>query len=148
MNTIDEALDFAIEQEQIAADFYAQTAEKARSAEMKSVLMEFSEEELRHKQILLNVKAGEHQLTPQQEVLDLKISDYLIDMEGAENLSYQDALIVAMKREQAAFELYDKMASEIPAGELKDVLKGLAVEESKHKLFFERQYDDHVLSQN
>lgn len=141
-----EALDFAIEQEQIAANFYRATSDKAQSAEMKRVLMEFSEEEMRHKQILLNVKAGEPGLTPEQEVLDLKISDYLVDMEGVENLSYQDALIIAMKREKAAFELYVKMASELPEGNLKEIIRGLAVEESKHKLYFETQYDDYVLT--
>jgi len=149
MNTVDEILNYAIDQEQIAADFYLATAEKAESAEMKRMLLEFADEELRHKQILLNVQNGERNLTPEQEVLDLKISDYLVEVDTTDSsITYQDALIIAMKREKAAFDLYDSMAKKLPAGNLKEVLEGLAIEESKHKLFFETQYDDYVMTHN
>jgi hypothetical protein len=97
---------------------------------------------------LLAVKAGDHELTPEQEVLDLKISDYLVEVGATENISYQDALIVAMKRERAAFELYTDMAAQVPESHLKEVLQGLAKEEAKHKLFFESEYDDRVLMDN
>jgi len=94
------------------------------------------------------VKTGEHELTPEQEILDLKISDYLVEVETSENISYQDALIIAMKRERAAYELYSDMAAKIPESHLKEVLVGLAKEEAKHKLFFEAEYDEYVLTDN
>lgn len=148
MNNVDDILDYAIEQEQIAADFYLATVNIVNSAEMRQIMQEFADEELRHKDILINVKAGDHALTPEQEVLDLKVSDYLVDMTVSDNLTYQDALIIAMKREKAAYQLYADMAGQLPAGELRSVLEGLAVEESKHKLYFELQYDDHVMMHN
>ena len=148
MNTVDEILDYAIDQEQEAADFYEDVAQRAETAGMKKMLLDFSEEEKRHKKILQTVKAGEHELTPEQEILDLKISDYLVEVEVSENISYQDALIIAMKKERAAFELYTDMAAKIPESHLKEVLTGLAKEEAKHKLFFEAEYDEHVLTDN
>jgi rubrerythrin len=148
MNSVDEILDYAIEQEQIAADFYSDLAGRAEKAGMKDVLLEFSEEEKRHKERLLAVKTGERELTPEQEVLDLKISDYLVEVEAADDISYQDALIIAMKRERAAYQLYSDMAEKVPAGNLREVFTGLAREESKHKLFFESQYDERVLTDN
>ena len=148
MNTVDEILDYAIDQEQEAADFYEDVAQRAETAGMKKMLLDFSEEEKRHKKILQTVKAGEHELTPEQEILDLKISDYLVEVEVSENISYQDALIIAMKKERAAFELYTDMAAKIPESYLKEVLTGLAKEEAKHKLFFEAEYDEHVLTDN
>ncbi len=148
MNTVDEILDYAIDQEQQAADFYASLAERAEKAGMKQVLLDFSEEEKRHKALLLEVKTGERELSPGQEVLDLKISDYLVEVEAGEDISYQDALIVAMKRERAAFELYSDMAEKVPESHLKDVFVGLAKEEAKHKLFFESEYDERVLMDN
>lgn len=148
MNTVDEILDYAIDQEQQAADFYADLAERAETAGMKKILLDFSEEEKSHKQRLLAVKAGEHELTPEQEVLDLKISDYLVEVEASENISYQDALIIAMKRERAAYELYSDMAAKVPESHLKEVIAGLAKEEAKHKLFFESEYDERVLMDN
>jgi rubrerythrin len=148
MNTVDEILDYAIDQEQQAADFYADLAGRAEKAGMKDILLEFSEEEKRHKERLLAVKTGERELTPEQEVLDLKISDYLVEVDATDDISYQDALIIAMKRERAAYELYSDMAEKIPAGKLREVFTGLAREEARHKLFFESEYDERVLTDN
>jgi rubrerythrin len=148
MNTVDEILDYAIDQEQQAADFYADLAERAETAGMKKILLDFSAEEQGHKERLLAVKAGDHELTPEQEVLDLKIVDYLVEVDASEKISYQDALIVAMKRERAAFRLYSDMASKVPESNLKEVLLGLAKEEAKHKLFFESEYDERIMKDN
>ena len=148
MNTVDEILDFAIDQEQQAADFYEDVAQRAETADMKKMLLDFHDEEKHHKKILQDVKSGEHELTPEQEILDLKISDYLVEVEFSENISYQDALIIAMKKERAAYQLYTDMAAKIPDSNLREVLIGLAKEEEKHKLFFEAEYDEHVLTDN
>ena len=148
MNTVDEILDYAIDQEQQAADFYASVAARAEKAGMKKLLLEFSEEEKRHKERLLAVKTGERKLTPEKEVLDLKISDYLVEVDASDNISYQDAMIVAMKKERAAFELYSDMAEKVPDSNLKQVFVGLAKEEAKHKLFFETEYEERVLKHN
>jgi len=148
MNTIDEILNYAIDQEQQAADFYANLAGRAEKAGMKDILLEFAAEEKRHKERLLAVKSGDHELTPEQKVLDLKISDYLVEVDATDGISYQDALIVAMKRERAAYELYSDMAAKIPESNLKEVILGLAREEARHKLFFESEYDERVLIDN
>ena len=148
MNTVDEVLDYAIDQEQQAADFYASLAGRAEKAGMKKIFLDFAEEEIRHKKRLLAVKNGEHELTPEQEVLDLKISDYLIEVDESPDISYQDALIVAMKRERAAYNLYSDMAEKVPESNIKQLFVGLAKEEAKHKLFFESEYDERVLMDN
>ena len=148
MNTVDEVLDYAIDQEQQAADFYASFAARAEKAGMKKLLLEFAEEEKSHKERLLAVKTGERKLTPKKEVLDLKVSDYLVEVDASGNISYQDALIVAMKKERAAFKLYSDMAERVPDSNLRQVFVGLAKEEAKHKLFFETEYEEHVLMHN
>jgi rubrerythrin len=148
MNTVDEILDYAIGQEEQAAAFYAELAERAQKAGMKNILLEFSREEQRHKERLLAVKWGDRELTPEQQVIDLKLSDYLVEVDASADISYQDALIVAMKRERAAFNLYSDMAEKVQDSELKTVFVGLAKEEAKHKLFFESEYDERVLRDN
>lgn len=148
MNTVDEILDYAIDQEQQAADFYASFAARTEKAGMKKILLEFAEEEKRHMERLLAVKAGDRKLTPEKEVLDLKISDYLVEIDAGGNISYQDALIFAMKRERAAFQLYSDMAEKVSDTNLKQVFVGLAKEEAKHKLFFETEYEERVLMHN
>ena len=148
MNTMEEILDYAIGQEEEADAFYADLAQRAEKAGMKEILMDFSAEEIRHKERLLRVRQGESRLTPNQEVMDLRIADYLVEIEVSDNISYQDALIVAMKRGQAAFRLYTDLAEKVPEGTLREVFTGLAREEAKHKLFFESRYDEHVFADN
>jgi rubrerythrin len=148
MNTVEEILDYAIDQEQQAADFYADLAQRVEKGGMKDILMDFAREEETHRDRLLAVKKGEHALTAHAEVVDLKITDYLVDVEATESISYQDALIVAMKRERAAFQLYSDMAEKVAEEDLREVFLGLAKEEAKHKLFFESQYDERILRDN
>lgn len=148
MNSVDEILDFAIEREQAAADFYSSLAERANSAWMKDMLLSFSKEELRHKGKLKSVKKGEKLLSSEQQVLDLKIADYLVDVEPQGDISLQDAMIVAMKREKAAYRLYSDLAQKVADAELRELFLGLAQEEAKHKLYFETQYDDQIMRDN
>ena len=79
---------------------------------------------------------------------DLKISDYLVDVEPDPGLDYQGALILAMKKEKAAFKLYTDLAEQAPDDNVKELFKSLAQEEAKHKLRFEIEYDDMVNREN
>jgi rubrerythrin len=63
-------------------------------------------------------------------------------------MDYQDALDVAMHREKAAFALYTDLAGATDDPELQELFTALAQEEAKHKLFLEREYDEHVLTDN
>jgi rubrerythrin len=83
-----------------------------------------------------------------EKVMDLKIADYVMDVEPSSDLDYQDALIVAMKEEKAAFRLYSDLAAATDDEGLRATLLALAQEEAKHKLRFEIEYDDHILSGN
>ena len=148
MNSVDEILDFAINREQEASDFYTNLAEKANSAWMKDMLLSFSREEMRHKGKLMSVKKGEKLLSSQQKVMDLKLGDYLVDVEPQPDISLQDAMIVAMKREKAAYRLYSDLAQKVDDAEMRDLFLGLAQEEAKHKLYFETEYDDQILRDN
>jgi rubrerythrin len=148
LNTVDEILDFAIEREQEAADFYSGLATRARTRAMKGTFEQFAGEERGHKAKLQSVKAGKKLLSSQKKIRDLKIGDYLVDEEPTEDIDYQDALILAMKKEKAAFRLYSDLAAKVDDAEIKGMLLGLAQEEAKHKLRFELEYDENVLTDN
>jgi len=85
---------------------------------------------------------------PVEKVADLKIADYTVDVKASGKLSYEEALVVAMKREKAAFRLYTNLAERAPNEELKSIFLSLAMEESRHKLRFEVEYDEYVLREN
>jgi len=144
----DDILVFAINQEQIAVEFYTDLAKDARNEEMKNVFLEFAGEEIKHKQRLTRIREEGIFTMPNQQVTDLKIGDYITDVKPAPDMSYDEALIVAMKREKSAFKLYSNLAGRAPNDQLKEIFLSLAMEEARHKLRFELEYDDHVLKEN
>lgn len=148
MNSADEILDFAIAGEQEAISFYTDLAARTEVKWIKDLLIQFSQEEEKHKEKLLAVKRNEQFLSGENAILDLKISSYIVDVTDTSNLSLQDALIIAMKREQQAFYLYSDLAGKIADATLKALFLGLAQEEAAHKLYFEREYDDIMLQDN
>jgi rubrerythrin len=148
MSSVDEILDFAIDREQKAVDFYTALAGRAGKAWMRDQLMGFAREEARHKAKLIAVKGGAKLLSCGQQIADLKIVDYLVNVEVTDDINVQDALIVAMKREKAAFRLYTNLAAYVDDVELREIFLGLAQEEAKHKFYFETQYADQVLRDN
>ncbi len=147
-NTIDEILDFAISEEQGAVDFYSELSESAKTDDMKQVFLDFAGEEIKHKQRLLKIKEEGIFTLETTKVADLMISDYLVNIKPTPNMTYEEALILAMKKEKAAFKLYSALAERAPNEGLKNVFMGLAMEESKHKLRFEVEYDEFVLREN
>ena len=146
--SIDDVLDFAIQGEERAANFYQMLAEGAESGEMRAVFEGFAREEKGHQAKLLAIKQGDMAVPPPHKIQDLKIGDYLVDVELDDELDYKDALTVAMKREKAAFRLYSDLAEAAEDGEIRQIFQALAQEEAKHKLRFEIEYDDNVLIEN
>jgi len=144
----DELLDFAIQGEQEAHDFYMDLAERVERPAMKKLLTQFAREEAGHKKKLESIKKGSRSFPYADDVVDLKIADYLVDIEATGDLTYQEALILAMKREKAAFRLYTDLAALTADKDLKIVFQSLAQEEAKHKLRFEIEYDEVILAEN
>ena len=147
-NSVDEILDFAMGEEQAAADFYTDLAAKMSRPWMKEVFEQFAREELGHKTKLEKVKQGGNVGLSTEKVLDLKIGDYLVDATPSADLDYQDALVLAMKKEKAAFRLYSDLSRVADDDGVREILSGLAQEEAKHKLRFEVEYDDNFLKEN
>jgi len=146
--SVEEILDFAIGEEEEASRFYKELAGKMERPWMKDIFEQFSREEDGHKAKLKKVKSGQTADLPKNKVLDLKIGDYLVEAEVNSDMDYQQALIVAMKKEKEAFRMYSDLASVAQSADLRDLLLGLAQEEAKHKLRFEVEYDDVILKEN
>jgi len=144
--SVGEVLDFAIKNEEEAEAFYIDLSEKMENPAMKTVFTGFAAEEAGHKAKLLKVKTSGGFEPSKKEILDLKISNYLVDVEPEGELTYQDALIVAMKKEKAAFRLYMDLHGTVNDPALKDLMLALAQEEAKHKLRFEVEYDDRFMT--
>ncbi len=147
-SSIDEILDFAMNEEQQAVEFYTRLAEQANTPDMRQIFEEFANEEIGHKAKLARIKEEGSYSAPFENIADLKIADFTASVEVKPDMTYQEALVVAMKKEKAAFKLYTVLAERAPNEEMRSLFLTLAQEESKHKLRFELEYDEHVLREN
>jgi rubrerythrin len=146
--SVNDALDFAIQGEQESHDFYMGLAANAKQPGIKKVFEGFAREEAGHKSRLEKVKEGKQLMSAEKKVQDLKVSDYLVDIKPSPDMDYQEALIVAMKKEKAAYKLYLALSELTDDQAVSETFLALANEEAKHKLRFEIIYDDQVLTEN
>lgn len=97
---------------------------------------------------LMTIKTERLLQPASEQTVDMKMTDYLVEPASAPELGYQDALILAMKQEKAAFRLYSDLAEKSTDPEVEATKLSLAQEEAKHKLRFELEYDDVVQPSN
>ena len=144
----DEIVQFAIDGEQEAVDAYTTASEIVTRANVKSMLLDLARQEQMHKERLESIDRERVAETAIVNVPDLRIADFMDDVTITADMDYQDILAVAMKREERAHNLYSTLASNTDDAELKKVFEVLAQEEAGHKLALEKEYDEHVLTEN
>ncbi|MDY0221261.1 MAG: ferritin family protein [Desulfobacterium sp.] len=143
-NYIDEILAFAIEKEEEAVAFYMDLSKKEKFASLKKTFISFAEEEKKHAKMLTDLSKDSSKIDTYEvkAVPDLKISDYLVEIEYEEGMLMPDILRIAMKREEQAVHLYQDLGDKSNDPDLKKIFQLLVQEESKHKLALESMYDD------
>lgn len=141
-------IDFAVEKEKEAAEFYDEISEKEPFSGSKEMLKEFAAEERKHQALLekfltegVDKSVAEYKL---KWITDIKRSNYVVEMEYTEGMGYNDLLMLAMQREEKALALYNELEKEVEDAEGKKLFQVLAQEEAGHKLFLETKYDDYM----
>ena len=142
---IDEILDYAISKEEEAAALYCDLAELAERPGMREAFLEFADEEEGHRRHLQSIKAGELPALTIHQVQNLGIADNLVERKPSAAMTFAEGLMVAIKAEKAAEELYMGLAEATDDPNLATVFAALASEEAKHKQRFELEYDEMVL---
>jgi len=145
--SVNDILDFAIAEEMAACHFYKQMAEKVKSPEIKKAFEDLVQEEKGHKEKLENIKANNASFGT-EKVADLNIADFLVPVEPTADMDYQAAITLAMKKENSAMKLYKLLAAMADQEDLKNTFLALSKEEAKHKLRFEKEYEDEVLRED
>ena len=143
----EELLDYAIRQEELSAEFYRDLAGRIENPSVGNMLRELAAEEDIHREKLVELKAGKRTLLSTDDVMDLGIAE-MLEIHGAlGDMDFEKALVFAMKREQAAFDMYSQLAGMTRDTGVRSLLEGLAHEEATHRLRLETEYDEHVLTQ-
>lgn len=147
-NDMQDVFKFAIEREEAAWQLYTKAAGMVKSLATRKMLEEMAEQELEHKRLLQGMDKELINNYQFVKIPDLKISDYLVDIDYKDDLSYQKIMIFAMKMEEKAAQLYTEASHFTDDPETKRMLLMLANEEKRHKFKLESIYDDIVLSEN
>ncbi|MCL4532435.1 MAG: ferritin family protein [Actinobacteria bacterium] len=143
-----EVIDFAIQREQEAADFYNDVARKVQSKSIADELRKLATVEVGHKERLQKMNLAEAADGAHKQVLDLKIADYVVEAMPTTSMTWQDVVNVGMHRELASVQLYTDLAAKVADPRAKLLFEKLAAEEANHKLFFERIWDEEILMWN
>lgn len=143
-----EILNYAIDRENEAAEFYRYMQDIVKFESQKDLLKEYELMEESHARALKTISESSMEEISISQVQNLKISDYVVDKQPSPDMTYQDIIIIAMKREEAANRLYTQMAEKITDQKIKKLFEKLAEEELKHKLHFEKIYDDEFFDEN
>ena len=151
-NPLQSILNTAIQREIDAYTLYTNTAKIASTPYARDLLLDMAAQELGHRNRLEAMLKGDtfKVLTKRQQkqVVDLKITDYLVEEPLSADSDLQAILIVAGKREKGSFELYSALARVAGDADTVKLFEFLANEELTHKRRVETMYDELVYTEN
>ncbi len=148
LNEFKAVVEFALEREKEAVEFYQECAGLARYNAMKEAFLEMAEEEKKHVRMLENFKPGQVETMRLKKIPNLKIADYIVATEFDPSMSYKEVLELAMQREDSAYRLYTSLSADTDDPSITKLFQILAQEELKHKNRFEQEYDDVVYKED
>jgi rubrerythrin len=143
---VDDVVNFAIDKEQKAMEFYQKCADRAKNPGIKKFFQEMAAEEQRHRDMLKGLDVLGISDVQLAKVEDLRIGDYLVDVQFYDEITYQEALTLAMKKEEKAHAFYSGWKNKCMHEKTSKLFELLAQEEMKHKRTIETIYDDQILS--
>ena len=147
--SIVEILEYAIEKEKEAEEFYMDISRQEPFAGARETFEQFAAEEHKHQVLLQEFEANKEKVAEYELkwIPDMKRSNYMVDMEYEKGMHYTDILRLAMKREEKALLLYNDLQAKTQDESYLKLFKILAQEEAKHKRALETLYDDYMAEQ-
>jgi len=147
--TLERVLKLALNMEEQSIKIYTSAQNKASNPSSEVLLKELVKEEEKHKSKILTAIKDPEKVKEigslETKIYDLKIVDYLKDVDLAPDADYQQILIYAGKREKETHDLYMGLAKKYRNKQIGKMFAQLAQEELKHKYELEKEYDDVVL---
>ncbi|MBF0195161.1 MAG: ferritin family protein [Magnetococcales bacterium] len=145
MTNFNDIIKMAMQHEDKEAKFYESLAKRSRSQDQKNALLAHAEEEREHKRHLEKIlKTGAMPNLPNVVPdADMKLAELLVvSVQDEENIDFEEALLLATKREKAAEQFYRNLARDADDPEASKLFSFLADQESKHAIKLEQEYDD------
>lgn len=146
--SITEVIAFAVRREIDAAAGYALIAARAATPALRELAEDLRRQEEEHRRLLEGFSGATVPRFQTAFVPDLGIVDGLPDEPLAADMSVQDMLVFAAKKEAQAVALYESLAGLAAEGDQRQLFKFLAGQEREHKLRLEAAYEDQVFREN
>jgi rubrerythrin len=143
-NSIEDVLNFAREKEQDAYDFYSEFAERMRDADMKELFRKLAKQEMRHKIAISEMLKGNIELGSHPRIKGLELEKVFNTTEESKSLAVENAMLLALEREQGSHKLYSDLALIVEDQELQSVFMGLAADELEHKASIQNAYEKYL----
>jgi rubrerythrin len=145
--SFEDIITFAVAREEESAAGYSGMMATAETPGLKELFRELRNEEREHKKLLEGLDpVGAASLEP-EEVEDLGITDGLLAEPPHPDMSFQDALIFAARKEEQAIRLYVGLAARARRAGDRKLFEFLAGREKTHKLKLETEYEKRVLTE-
>ena len=139
-----EILNFSISKERASVRFYRDLMSKAVNPATKSLFEVLAQNEQGHIESLqLEVEKLGHTVDTNKEAIDSVFywDERLETDDPVRDMSFAEALLLGIQKEQAAFRLYAQLLGTIKDERLGKVLLELAEEEMRHVLQLEQEYE-------
>lgn len=140
MKKLADIIAFAVENEVEAYEFYKGVAETTQDDNLKQIFQELAEEEKNHQMLLEGFLAPDAEPLVFKETADYQVAETVDKPKLSLEMKPVDAVALAMKLEQEAMEMYQKLADESASDSQRDMFLNLVAMEQGHKTKLENLY--------
>jgi rubrerythrin len=130
----------AIDKEVESYTFYTATSERVKDSALKTIFKELAEQETMHRKTLQEYLTGAKKELKFDETKDYHLSDTIESPVLTTEMKPLDGLKLAIKKEEEAKQMYEKLAAASSDAEQKKVFEELAKMELGHKARLEDIY--------
>ncbi len=144
ISEFDDIINLAKTKEEGSYNAYVCFAEKVKDKLVKDFFLELAEEEKEHIKLLDSLTLKSIKGYEKKDIEDLKLSKFLVEVSFDEEMTIQDAMLYAIKREDHAVEFYSKLLNATLEEQVRNTFTRILDEEKTHKRKLEEEYDNLV----
>ena len=140
MKSYKDILAMAVENEVEAHEFYKAAAAKIQDKNLKKTFEDLAEEETKHKVLLQGYLENDMKTMKFKENKDFQLSETIEEQALSTDMSFKDAIALAMKKEEEAMNMYRQFAEASEDEKQKETFEELVKMEQQHKTRLEDIY--------
>ncbi len=142
MKSYKDILAMAVENEVEAHEFYKAAAEKIQDKNLKKTFEDLAQEETKHKVLLEGYLKNDMKTMKFKENKDFQLSETVEKKTLSTDMSFKDAIALAMKKEEEAMNMYRQFAEASEEEKQKETFAELVKMEQQHKTRLEDIYSN------